>query len=46
MPALLLTGGILYPFGLGLYYTLFDFAASRPQPDLVGIENYRQILTR
>ncbi|MCT2545428.1 MULTISPECIES: carbohydrate ABC transporter permease [Streptomyces] len=46
VPALLLTGGILYPFGLGLYYTLFDFAASRPQPDLVGIENYRRILTR
>ncbi|MFD7528240.1 carbohydrate ABC transporter permease [Streptomyces sp. NPDC059849] len=46
VPALLLTGGILYPFGLGLYYTLFDFAASRPQPDLVGVENYRRILTQ
>ncbi|MGW7052700.1 carbohydrate ABC transporter permease [Streptomyces sp. NPDC054887] len=44
LPALLLTGGILYPFGLGLYYTLFDFAASRPRPDMVGLENYRRIL--
>ncbi|MEU6012612.1 sugar ABC transporter permease [Streptomyces sp. NPDC047515] len=46
VPALLLTGGILYPFGLGLYYTVFDFAASKPRPDLVGIENYRRILTQ
>ncbi|MET9662959.1 sugar ABC transporter permease [Streptomyces sp. NPDC006510] len=46
VPALLLTGGILYPFGLGLYYTVFDFAASRPQPDLVGVENYRRIFTQ
>ncbi|WP_093800844.1 carbohydrate ABC transporter permease [Streptomyces sp. Wb2n-11] len=44
-PALLLTGGILYPFGLGLYYTVFDFAASKPQPDMVGLENYRRIFT-
>ncbi|MFE3940855.1 carbohydrate ABC transporter permease [Streptomyces sp. NPDC059118] len=46
VPALLLTGGILYPFGLGLYYTVFDFAASKPQPDLVGLGNYRRILTQ
>ncbi|MFC8079213.1 carbohydrate ABC transporter permease [Streptomyces sp. NPDC057307] len=45
VPALLLTGGILYPFGLGLYYTVFDFAASKPQPDFVGLENYRRIFT-
>ncbi|MFE7105510.1 carbohydrate ABC transporter permease [Streptomyces sp. NPDC057575] len=46
VPALLLTGGILYPFGLGLYYTVFDFAASKPQPDLVGIGNYRRIIAQ
>ncbi|MCX4677263.1 sugar ABC transporter permease [Streptomyces sp. NBC_01433] len=46
VPALLLTGGILYPFGLGLYYTLFDFAASKPRPDLVGFENYRRIFSQ
>ncbi|MGW0699309.1 carbohydrate ABC transporter permease [Streptomyces sp. NPDC002867] len=46
VPALLLTGGILYPFGLGLYYTLFDFAASKPVPDVVGLENYRRIFTQ
>jgi multiple sugar transport system permease protein len=40
VPAVLLTGGILYPFGLGLYYTLFDYAASKPQPDVVGLGNY------
>lgn len=45
VPALLLTGGILYPFGLGLYYTVFDFAASKPQPDFTGLENYRRIFT-
>ncbi|GAA4998275.1 MULTISPECIES: carbohydrate ABC transporter permease [Streptomyces] len=46
VPALLLTGGILYPFGLGLYYTLFDFSASKPQPDMVGFENYRTVFTQ
>ncbi|MBT2368383.1 sugar ABC transporter permease [Streptomyces sp. ISL-10] len=46
VPALLLTGGILYPFGLGLYYTVFDFAASKPVPDVVGLENYRRIFTQ
>ncbi|MFJ6011574.1 carbohydrate ABC transporter permease [Streptomyces sp. NPDC092952] len=46
VPALLLTGGILYPFGLGLYYTVFDFAASKPRPDLVGAGNYHRILTQ
>ncbi|MEV0776940.1 sugar ABC transporter permease [Streptomyces sp. NPDC050428] len=45
VPALLLTGGILYPFGLGLYYTVFDFAASKPQPDFTGLENYQRIFT-
>ncbi|MFF3324476.1 carbohydrate ABC transporter permease [Streptomyces sp. NPDC002889] len=46
VPALLLTGGILYPFGLGVYYTFFDFAASRPVPDMVGLENYRRIFAQ
>ncbi|MFF5262722.1 carbohydrate ABC transporter permease [Actinomadura viridis] len=44
VPALLLTGGILYPFGLGLYYTIFDFAATKPQPDMVGLDNYLTIV--
>ncbi|MEU1291533.1 sugar ABC transporter permease [Streptomyces sp. NPDC005840] len=44
LPALLLTCGIFYPFGLGLFYTLFDFSASRPRPGLVGFGNYRTML--
>ncbi|GAA4145940.1 sugar ABC transporter permease [Actinomadura keratinilytica] len=43
IPALLLTGGILYPFGLGLFYTLFDYSAAKPQPDVVGFDNYLTI---
>ena len=46
VPALLLTCGILYPFGLGLYYTLFDFSASKPQPDMVRFENYQTVFTQ
>jgi len=40
LPALLLTIGILYPFGLGVFYTFFDYSASNPQPGFIGLENY------
>ena len=46
LPSLLLTIGILYPFGLGLFYTFFDYAATTPQPDFIGLQNYVGILTR
>ncbi|AYN41347.1 sugar ABC transporter permease [Streptomyces dangxiongensis] len=46
LPALLLTCGILYPFALGLYYTLFDFSAAKPQPDLVRLHNYGTLLSQ
>ena len=46
LPSLLLTIGILYPFGLGLFYTFFDYAATTPQPDFIGFQNYVGILTR
>lgn len=45
VPAVLLCVGILYPFFLGASYTLFDFSAQNPQPDLVGADNYTTILT-
>jgi multiple sugar transport system permease protein len=40
LPALLLTIGILYPFGLGVFYTFFNYSASNPLPDFVGFQNY------
>ncbi|QVQ51754.1 sugar ABC transporter permease [Spiractinospora alimapuensis] len=45
VPAVLLCVGILYPFFLGASYTLFDFSAQNPDPDMVGAENYTTILT-
>lgn len=45
LPSLLLTIGILYPFGLGLFYTFFDYAATNPQPDFIGLQNYVGIFT-
>ena len=46
LPSLLLTIGILYPFGLGLFYTFFDYSATNPQPNFIGFQNYGGILTR
>ena len=46
LPSLLLTIGILYPFGLGLFYTFFDYSATNPQPNFIGFQNYVGILTR
>ncbi len=46
LPSLLLTIGILYPFGLGLFYTFFDYSATNPQPNFIGFQNYLGILTR
>jgi multiple sugar transport system permease protein len=45
LPSLLLTIGILYPFGLGLFYTFFNYAAATPNPDFVGLQNYVAIFT-
>ena len=45
LPSLLLTIGILYPFGLGVFYTFFDYAATNPHPDFIGLQNYVNIFT-
>lgn len=45
LPALLLTVGILYPFGLGVFYTFFNYSASNPAPDFVGLQNYAIMFT-
>lgn len=45
LPALLLTVGILYPFGLGVFYTFFNYSASNPAPDFIGLQNYAIMFT-
>ena len=44
VPALLITVGILYPFALGAYYAFLNYAAVRPAPEFVGLENFRTVL--
>lgn len=39
VPAVLLIVGILYPFGLGVYYALLNYAAVVPDPVFVGLQN-------
>lgn len=45
VPALLITIGILYPFVLGAYYALLNYAAVRPVPEFVGLQNFQSVLT-
>lgn len=45
LPALLLTVGILYPFGLGVFYTFFNYSAANQAPDFVGLQNYAVMFT-
>lgn len=45
LPALIVTVGILYPFVLGLYYSITNYSASNPQPSIVGFENYVTMFT-
>ncbi|HHV63193.1 MAG TPA: sugar ABC transporter permease [Firmicutes bacterium] len=44
-PALLLTVGILYPFGLAVYYSLTNYTLSNPNYSFVGFLNYKMLLT-
>lgn len=44
VPALLATIAILYPFGLGVYYTFLDYSATNPNPSFVGLSNFSSVL--
>lgn len=44
VPAVILTIGILYPFVLGGYYAFENRRASRPDPQWVGLDNFKRIL--
>ncbi|WP_420841995.1 carbohydrate ABC transporter permease [Haloactinopolyspora alba] len=44
LPALLLTVGILYPFGVGAFYSVLNYGAANPTPDFVGLDNFSSIL--
>lgn len=44
LPALAVTVGILYPFALAVFYTLFDYSAQKPFPDFVGLDNYAALM--
>ncbi|MCP2164530.1 carbohydrate ABC transporter permease [Goodfellowiella coeruleoviolacea] len=46
VPAVALCVGILYPFLLGVFYTLFNYSATKPVPDFVGVDNYVTVLTQ
>lgn len=45
VPAVLLCVGILYPFVVGVGYTLFNFSAANPQPGFVGVQNFVDVMS-
>lgn len=44
VPAVVVCAGILYPFFVGVAYTVFNFSDVNPQPSFVGLRNYADIL--
>ena len=40
-PALLLLVGILYPFGMAVYYSFTSYTLTRPVPKFIGLTNYQ-----
>jgi multiple sugar transport system permease protein len=44
-PALLVTGVVLIPFFISIYYSLTDYRFTRPEIHFVGLQNYVKILT-
>ena len=45
LPAFLVLVGILYPFGLGIYYSFTDVTFVDTVPDFVGLENWISMFT-
>lgn len=44
-PALLLTVGILYPFGLAVWYSFTNYTLTNPAYSFIGIQNYKLLFT-
>ncbi|RDI42017.1 carbohydrate ABC transporter permease [Nocardia mexicana] len=44
VPAVLIVVGILYPFVIGAYYSVLNYAAVNPNPVFVGLRNYASVL--
>ena len=44
LPALFVVVGILYPFLLGAYYSVLNYAAANPNPVFVWFDNYVSVL--
>jgi multiple sugar transport system permease protein len=45
VPAVAIIVGILYPFALGAYYSVLNYAATNPNPVFVGLANFRDVVT-
>ncbi|MBF6175974.1 carbohydrate ABC transporter permease [Nocardia blacklockiae] len=44
VPAVLIVVGILYPFVIGAYYSVLNYAAVNPNPVFIGLRNYASVL--
>jgi multiple sugar transport system permease protein len=44
IPAVLIVIGILYPFVIGAYYSVLNYAAVNPNPVFIGLRNYGSVL--
>ncbi|TWS18515.1 sugar ABC transporter permease [Tsukamurella asaccharolytica] len=44
VPAVVVVVGILYPFVVGAYYSLLNYAAVNPNPHFVGLQNFASVL--
>ena len=45
LPAVIVVIGILYPCFLGAYYSILNYTASNPEPEVVWLANYRSVLS-